>query len=233
VSAGNIREDALDPAHRFVSLPTFTINADGTWGMGRRQCTNEYKLVEIKRQARRLLGYPHPTPVPRGMHAEQWIGISRDEIGRAKDSGVQYLKSVFPLLDMDGAADGRPGWTRTDCMRYLRSRGFKSTPKSACVGCPFHGNKQWRDMRDNHPQEWADAVAFDHALRAAPREDGVREYLHVSRMPLDQAPIDRVSFHEWKGRQTTVFDQVADAVMEQGDPDGCSPWSCRSGQPAA
>ncbi|GGQ83509.1 adenine nucleotide alpha hydrolase family protein [Streptomyces flaveolus] len=231
VSAGNIRNDALDPKHKFVSLPTFTINADGSWGMGRRQCTKEYKLVEIKRKVRRILGYPHPTPVPRGVYAEQWIGISRDEIGRAKDSGIQYLKSIFPLLDLDSAADGRPGWTRTDCMRYLRSRGFKSTPKSACIGCPFHGNKQWREMRDNQPAEWADAVAFDYALRAVPREDGIREYLHVSRLPLDQAPIDRVSSHEQKLRQTTVFDQVADALLEQGDPDGCSPWSCRSGQP--
>ncbi|MFF3547121.1 hypothetical protein ACFYXD_35450 [Streptomyces platensis] len=232
VSVGDIRADALDPAHRFVSMPTFTINADGSWGMGRRQCTNEYKLRPIKEKVRELLGYPHPLNIPRGVYAEQQIGISRDEIGRVKDTGLRYLRSTFPLLDLDDAADGRPGWTVADCIRYLRSRGFRHVPKSACVGCPFHGNKQWRDMRDNHPAEWADAVDFDYKLRAAPREDGIREFLHASRLPLDQAPIDRVSSHEWASRQTDVFGQVADAELELGDPDGCSPWSCRSGAAA-
>lgn len=231
VSAGNIRDDALDPQHAYASMPLFTINADGSRGMGRRQCTNEYKLKVIKRQARRLLGHPHPDPMPRGLYAEQWIGISRDEIGRVKDSGIKYLRSEFPLLDLDGAVDGRTGWTRSDCRRYLRSRGWASTPRSACVGCPFRGNREWREMRDQRPAEWADAVAFDHALRAVTRADGIREYLHVSRLPLDEAPIDRVTAHEWASRQTDVFAQVADAQLEAGDPDGCSPWACRSGQP--
>lgn len=142
VSAGNIRRDALDPAHRFASMPLFIKNPDGSDGMTRRQCTAEYKLKPIKRQARQLLGYPHPTPVPRGVFAEQWVGISRDEFGRAKDSGIQYLKSAHPLLYLDGAADGREGWTREDCLRYLRANGWESTPKSACIGCPFHGNRQ-------------------------------------------------------------------------------------------
>ncbi|MGW7710960.1 hypothetical protein [Streptomyces sp. NPDC054771] len=58
-------------------------------------------------------------------------------------------------------------------------------------------------------------------------------YLHRSRSrrPLDQAPIDRVTAHEWSGRQDDIFDAVADAELENGEPDGCSPWSCRSGAP--
>lgn len=238
VSVGNIRNDALDPAHRFASMPLFVKNADGGDGMTRRQCTSEYKLKPIKRQARQLLGYPHPTRVPRGVFAEQWIGISRDEIGRAKDSGIQYLKSWHPLLHLDGAADGREGWTRTDCMRYLKSRGWSSTPKSACIGCPFHGNAQWRQLRDEHPAEWADAVDFDRSIRSGNARGNAQgkpllgeAYLHRSRRPLDEAPIDRVTAHEWASKQTDVFGQIADAELEEGDPDGCSPWTCRSGQP--
>ncbi|MER5715760.1 hypothetical protein [Streptomyces sp. NPDC002132] len=238
VSAGNIRNDALDPAHRFASMPLFIKNPDGGDGMTRRQCTAEYKLKPIKKKVRQMLGCPHPVPVPRGLYVEQWIGISRDEFGRAKDSGIQYLKSHHPLLYLDGAADGREGWTREDCLRYLRANGWASTPKSACIGCPFHGNRQWRALRDEHPDEWADAVDFDHAIRSGNARGNANgkpllgeAYLHASRLPLDQAPIDRVTWHEWKGRQTDLFDQIADAEMEQGDPDGCSPWACRSGQP--
>lgn len=40
VSAGNIRADALDPRHRFVSMPLHTLNPDGSRGLARRQCTN-------------------------------------------------------------------------------------------------------------------------------------------------------------------------------------------------
>lgn len=35
VSNGNIRDDALDPTHRFASMPLFTVNDDGTHGMAR------------------------------------------------------------------------------------------------------------------------------------------------------------------------------------------------------
>lgn len=243
VSVGNIREDALDPQHRFASMPLFIKNQDGGDGMTRRQCSSEYKIKPIKRQVRQLLGHPHPAPVPRGLYVEQWIGISRDEIGRVKDSDVKYARNVFPLLDLDGAADGRPGWTRDDCLRYLRASGWESTPKSACVGCPFHGNRQWRDLRDNHPAEWADAVDFDQAIRAGNARGNANgkpllgeAYLHASRVPLAMAPIDRVTSHEWKSRQSDVFGQIADLELERtedGDPDGCSPWSCRSGRSAA
>lgn len=238
VSAGNIRDDALDPAHRFASMPLFIKNPDGGDGMTRRQCTSEYKLKPIKAKVRQMLGYVHPTPVPRGLYVEQWIGISRDEFGRAKDSGIQYLRSAWPLLDMPDAADGRDGWTRDDCQRYLRANGWGSTPKSACIGCPFHGNAQWRRLRDEQPAEWADAVDFDHAIRSGNARGNANgkpllgeAYLHRSRRPLDQAPIDRVTAHEWGQQQTDVFGQIADVELELGDPDGCSPWACRSGQP--
>lgn len=239
VTRGNIRNDALDPAHRFASMPLFVKNQDGGDGMTRRQCSKEYKVSEIKKKVRRLLGCPHPTPVPPGLYVEQWIGISRDEIGRAKDSDVKYARNAFPLLDLDGAADGRGGWTRDDCLRYLKASGWESTPKSACIGCPFHGNAQWRRMRDEHPDEWADAVDFDRQIRSGNARGTANgkpllgeAYLHRSRVPLDQAPIDRVTAHEWKSRQTDVFGQIADAELEDGDPDGCSPWACRSGTAA-
>lgn len=239
VSVGNIRNDALNPEHRFASMPLFIKNQDGGDGMTRRQCTSEYKLKPIKAQVRQLLGYPHPTQVPRRLYAEQWIGISRDEIGRAKDSGIQYLKSAFPLLDLEGAADGREGWTRDDCTRYLRANGWETTPKSACIGCPFHGNAQWRALREGNPEEWADAVDFDAAIRSGNARGNANgkpllgeAYLHRSRLPLDQAPIDRVTAFEWGKQQTDIFGQIADAELEEGDPDGCSPWSCRSGNAA-
>jgi hypothetical protein len=233
VSAGDLRADALNPGHRYASVPYFVRNPDGSAGMGRRQCTSEYKLVPIRRKVRELLGAPGPDfrTVPAGRVAEQWVGFSTDEVGRvnaARDSdGVRYLTTRYPLLDL--------GMSRTDCQRWLRARGWGDTTKSACVGCPFHGNAQWRDLRDNRPAEWADAVAFDAAIRKGGARglplDG-EAFLHASRVPLDTAPIDRVTRNEWRGRQLDVFDAVADRLAEDGDPDGCSPYGCRSGDAA-
>ncbi|KKF67174.1 hypothetical protein XU19_23855, partial [Vibrio parahaemolyticus] len=75
------------------------------------------------------LGCPHPQRIPAGVHVEQWIGISVDEFTRAKDADVSYMKNRFPLIEH--------GFSRSDCLRLLRSRGFGQTPKSACLGCPY------------------------------------------------------------------------------------------------
>ena len=224
---GDLRGDALDPGHRFVSMPLFTVNPDGSQGMSRRQCTGEYKTKPIRRRIRQLLGYPPPGRVPAGVYAEQWIGFSTDEIHRVDGGKDQprYVRSTYPLLEL--------GMSRGDCQRWLSARGWAGVPKSACIGCAFHGNRQWREMRDQRPAEWADAVAFDRAIRhGGPRRDampaGTLCFLHAARVPLDRAPIDRVSRTEWKGRQVDLLDVLA----EQGDPDGCSPYGCRSGVPA-
>ena len=252
VSKGNLREDAINPQHRYASIPYFVQNKPGPckpcngkrgdkecsrcrgtgWddgkGMGRRQCTSEYKLAAINLKNRELLGAKAPDfrRVPKGRIAEVWVGFSTDEIGRVNDRSPGYIHVRHPLLEL--------GMDRKACERWLRSRGWTSVEKSACIGCPYHGNRQWRDLRDNHPDEWADAVAFDEAIR----KGGARglplnseAFLHSSRVPLSIAPIDRVTSAEWKSRQGNLLDVIADAEFEEdGHPDGCSPYGCRSGQ---
>ncbi|MFD0405332.1 hypothetical protein [Kitasatospora sp. NPDC127116] len=224
VSSGNIREDALDPAHRFASMPLYILNKDGSPGMTRRQCTGEYKIKPIKREVRRILGYPYPTRVPRGVFVEQWIGISTDEFHRAKDSDVKYTRHTFPLIDLD--------LSRADCLRLLAEHGWESTPKSACLGCPFHGNAQWRQIRDESPEEWADVVEFDERIRAGNARataDGRpllgQAYLHRSRQPLAIAPIDKLTRNELRALQQQA--EVTEDELELGSEGGCSPFSCR------
>ncbi len=228
VAKGNLRTDSVDPAHRFASVPYFVRNPDGSDGMGRRQCTSEYKLSPIMRKSRELLGAKPPDfrSVPRGNLVTQWIGFSTDEVYRVNDRRDNlYSVKRYPLLELD--------MSRKDCERYLKRVGWGETAKSACIGCPFHGNAQWRDLRDNSPEEWADAVEFDRLIR----KGGARglplngeAFLHASRVPLDIAPIDRVSRKEYSELQIDVFDELAD-LQENGYPDGCGPYGCRSGEP--
>lgn len=244
VSAGHIRDDALDPEHRFASMPMYVKNQDGGDGMGRRQCTSEYKLKPLKRAVRELLGASPredgvPGRVPTGRWAEQWIGISVDESHRALDSkSTQYMPARWPLLER--------GLSRADCMAINTAAGFPGTPKSACIGCPFHGNNQWRDLRDNHPEEWADAFDFDAQIRNGSARANAQGqplrgqmFLHRSRVPLAEAPIDRVTRGEWNGRQGDVLTELSaisvTEAMEDDDAEvfGCGPHACRvTGDPA-
>jgi hypothetical protein len=130
-------------------------------GMGRRQCTYQFKLRPIRSELRR-----------RGFNTvDLAVCISTDEIERAKDSGLNWQRNVFPLLDL--------GWSRADCLAYLAQRWPYPVPRSACVYCPLKGDREWLDLRENHPDDWAAAVAFD----AAARPFG---YVHRSKRPLDE-----------------------------------------------
>ncbi|WP_406144957.1 hypothetical protein [Streptomyces anulatus] len=162
---------------------------------------------------------------PSGVWAEQWIGFSTDEIGRVSNRGdTRYSKSRYPLLELD--------MSRQQCIDYLNARGWGDVVKSACLGCPFKSNAEWRRLRDTDPEGWAATVAFDKAYRNAPGMNHQR-FLHASCLPLDEAPIDVKQAREWK--PSTVTDQVYAArlkLADEGDPDGCSPYACRSGQAA-
>ena len=246
VGSGNIRNDALNPNHRFASMPLYIKNRDGGDGMTRRQCTSEYKLKPIKAKVRELLGaQPRedgtPGRVPAGRYVEQWVGISTDERERALDQygnlktgDVLYSRNRYPLLEL--------GMNREQCIILLTKHGYGSTPKSACIGCPFHTNRQWRQLRDEHPEEWQDAVEFDAAIRGGSAKANAsgkpllgQAFLHRSRLPLGEAPIDRVGYKEWASRQGDMLNLLAMAEFEESLEDdgslaGCSPFSCRSGE---
>lgn len=109
VSAGNLRDDAINPAHRYASIPYFVRNPDGTEGMGRRQCTSEYKLAPINRKVRELLGAAAPDfrRVPRGRLAEQWDRVlgRRDRPSLRRRPGLIRPQAV----PADRAGHGPPG----------------------------------------------------------------------------------------------------------------------------
>jgi hypothetical protein len=245
--------DACQMGRVVTSWHKYTIQRKGTI---RRQCTGKYKIEPVERKIRELLGAPvREVPCrfcletgqrvppwdtdaglgtcsvcrgagvrllvgspPKGATVEQWIGFSTDEIVRVKTSGFPpYATPRFPLIELD--------MSRDDCLAFLLARGVKGR-KSACVGCPFHRNGFWRQMRDERPEQWADAVAFDRAFRRAPGLNGQR-FLHESCLPLDQAPIDRLTRKERAAAQTDIFGLIEDE--DEDDAPGCSPFGCRAG----
>jgi hypothetical protein len=107
------------------------------------------------------------------------------------------------------------------------------------ITCPFHGNTGWRWIRDHDPDGWAEAVEFDRAIRSGyPRAtDQGRElrgqyFLHCLCLPMDQVDLDASTKSRSDKHLRLISAGDADSVKEDGDPDGRSPWSCRSGESA-
>jgi hypothetical protein len=173
VSAGDLRADIMSRSNttggRFAAVPWFMLMPNGDDAMGRRQCTSEYKLAPIRRKVRELLG----GKTPKG-GAEVWIGISTDEAMRMKPSRVGYMVNRWPLIEQK--------MNRNDCLRWLERNKYPQAPKSSCIGCPFHSNQQWRELREN-PAEWADAIEVDAAIRKQPGFRG-QQFMHRSMVPL-------------------------------------------------
>lgn len=219
VSNGDIRADALAEGHRFASMPLHMKGPKGN-GLARRECTSEYKLTPIKRRVRELLGAqvdgtlangsPRVKRVPGrpgSRFVEMWVGISTDEIERQKPADVSYIHRIDPLIDILDL-------DREACVRYLQERWPWPVERSACIGCPYHTNVEWRRLRDDAPEEFADAVEFDVQLRAKPLGGFKSEaYLHGDRVPLAEANLDRVTRRENLAAQGRLFV-------------GCNPFDC-------
>lgn len=183
VTAGSIRADIMartnNTGQRFASVPWWTTGEDGRAAPGQRQCTKEYKLVPIARKARSLLGLAKGQRAKAGS-AEVWIGISTDEAIRMKPSREKWKINRWPLIEMR--------MSRHDCRLWLERNGWVA-PRSACIGCPYRGNEEWRSLS---PAEFADAVVVDAAIRDASARGIIREqFAHRSLKPLAEADLRR------------------------------------------
>lgn len=168
VTQGNLRESVLRQANatggRFASVPWFMPGA-----MGRRQCTREYKVDPLRRKMREIVG-------PRGQ-AQVCIGISVDEAHRMKPARNLWQHHTWPLIDAR--------MTRADCLLWMERHGFPQPPKSSCLGCPYHSDRQWQEVKDGPPEEWADVVAIDKAIRVTPKMNN-QQFMHRSCKPIDE-----------------------------------------------
>lgn len=174
-----------------TSVPFHTLNADGTTGrITHRSCTRDFKIVPIVKEVRRIIGKEairkwhsrlrtfaaqmvldflvSGTPLSAQRCKDensplviQWIGISSDEVQRAKPSRDPWIQHRWPLLERR--------MTRAMCLEWLRTHGYPEPPRSACVYCPFHSNPEWRRLQTDEPEAFANAVQFEKDLQNAKR----------------------------------------------------------------
>lgn len=184
VTAGSIRDNMLRGVNpdgdTFLDVPVFIRNPNGTKAVAARQCTTHYKITPIHREIRKRLKVPAGKRVPKDVQVEMWLGISADESIRMKPSRDEWLDNRYPLIEKS--------MTRADIYKWFGDRyPDRHLPRSACVGCPYHDDMEWKWLKENEPESFKDAVNVDWSLRNVPAARGSlrgEAYLHKSRMPL-------------------------------------------------
>lgn len=170
---------------RFASIPAFTRNDDGTTGILRRQCTNEYKIQQVYKAIRKLY---HLKPYQRFPKTEILIGITLDEIHRAKDSREKWATNIYPFLNIP--TDYFPkAWTRFDCITFYQQNNLLIPPKSSCVFCPFQSPNRWKETMQN-PNHRDIVINVDNSIRGMSMK-GMKAKMYLTQHCL---PIEKVNF---------------------------------------
>lgn len=202
--ATNITKKSSTSDGTYTLMPVFTRNDDGSRGQLRRQCTSRWKIEplqrwlgeELKRRGLKKTGGAtrHDGVV------QQWLGITKDEFLRAKDSQMDWISNSYPLLDRM--------MSRDDCLAWLKAHNLPSPGKSACVQCMFHSRAYWQQMKQEGGADWENAVKADIQLRET---TGREWFLHSDRKPLEDAVILKS-----ESAQTWMFDDDNEPECDSG-----------------
>lgn len=206
----DIIENWNSTGQRFVSIPAFTKNPDGTGGMLRRQCSNEYKIEQIDREIRALHGL---RPRQRTPVTTVWKGITVDEIERVSIPQERWKIAYYPFCGYQVTLDGgavrldTPVKSRLDIIQWYTANALPVPPKSACVFCPYMNDAAWKDMKENHPADFEAAILVDEKIRM-PQEQRIQNpvFLHRSLVPLKDINFPDSSNDLWTGNCSSDCD---------------------------
>ena len=162
-----------------TDIPLYTLSKKGSEGMiPFRSCTADFKIKPILKELRSRCGIKRGQKVTT---VTSLIGISYDEQQRMKDSRDAWVVNRWPLVELR--------MRRYDCLEWMKRKGYPEPPRSSCVYCPFHSNKEWRRLETEEPEEFQKAVKFEKDLQLAKKNSEnfhSTPFLHQSRKPLDQ-----------------------------------------------
>jgi hypothetical protein len=137
-------------------------------------CSNEWKKRVCERYLRSI-GFTEG--------GTKWLGFALDERKRWKDlygktEGKWTIDCPLVNLMLNTAA----------CLQIIEDYGLPVPITSSCWMCPHKRNEQWRNLRNNYPEQWEKACTLDEEIRKDDEMGGV--WLHHSRVPLREANID-------------------------------------------
>ena len=193
VKWGNLKKDIMrastEKNHYFPAIPFFSLNQKtGNRGMLRRQCTYQYKIFPVEQKVREIMGYKKGERVDKKKwKVELLIGISTDEMQRAKENKLKYVNNTYPLIEQ--------GMTRGQCIEWYEKNKYPTPPRSSCTFCPYNSNKRWKQLKQDK-ELWEELVDMDNHVRGInlmnTRSDNTDPvFLHSDRVPLTEIDFDK------------------------------------------
>ena len=179
-----------------IQIPVHTVDRGSQKkGMVNRICTADYKILPVLKKTKELLGLKKGSRLPTEIMVVSWIGISKDEIFRMKESRQKFVKHRWPLIEKN--------MTRLQCLEWMAKNKFPTPPRSSCIICPFHSNDEWRRLSK---KEFEEACQFDDFIR---ERGGMRGTLHLHRSGL---PLRKVDLSDPHKDQINLFDNECEGM---------------------
>jgi hypothetical protein len=190
VTKGHLRDDNLykrtKNGNLIVAIPWFIKTEDGVNRMGMlRGCTRDYKIAPVTKKQKELCGYK-PRQRINEVICETLIGISTDEAMRMKPSQDSWKVHRWPLIEKN--------MNRSACLAWMERKGYPLPPKSSCIGCPYHSDREWRLIKAD-PEAWANAVETDRLIRKPIKNRKGEQFMHRSCVPLDEVDLSTAADH--------------------------------------
>ncbi len=185
ITAGSLEERSLSIKFSernrklsFSGIPAFIKMPDGSQGLSPRQCTRDFKVDPITKAVNAQRRQSKANAV-------LWIGISTDEIWRAKPHRNEpRIINRFPLFETR--------LSRVGCRAWMQKRNFPQPPRSACRFCPYRDDDEWLRLKTQEPEEFAKAVAFEKAYQASVAMTSMVgiPFIHRTMKPLSEVEFD-------------------------------------------
>ena len=196
VKNGNLRDNILEgimpDGSKFLGIPAYLTNPDGTSSILHRQCTTHYKTKPIHDYLRKSLKIEPRRRAPIDIQVEMWLGISTDEAIRQKPEREEWVNKRYPLIEL--------GFNRFQLLTWFKEHyPDRDLPSSSCIGCPYHNDSVWKQIKEKDPKSFQEAVFIDQALRNVPATKGTVKgdaYLHKSRIPLVEVDFSKATAYD-------------------------------------
>ena len=153
---------------RIIQIPAFTDNG----GKMPTYCSGHWKVDVIRRYLRQQAIET----------CTMWLGISKDEARRVRQSSLKWIENFYPLID--GAITQRTNLilNRSDCLKIVEQAGLPPPPKSSCYICPNMSTNEWQALS---AQEKALAQTIETDMQEAVKDTlTFKPFLHQSYIPI-------------------------------------------------
>ncbi len=146
IKTTDYRDNHIVDDSNFVRLPAYRINEQGSKCRFNTRCSEMWK----RRTANDWL---KSQGVER---CDTWLGISVDEIRRARKSQTWWNQNRYPLVEL--------GIDRGKCQWLIGKMGWPAAPRTSCYFCPGQSDAAWIQLKRRYPDEFQKACEIEMEL---------------------------------------------------------------------